>query len=289
MSLFVDSRFPRIGNTFVEDGTQYPSLLKSNSFSHLSATLGDLESKKQSTMFKMQDLPCEKYRSLSLASTCVALSSDSESQSPSVEPCLEASQWDFDHDDLECATLVEHIVALPDDDPNKTTVVAKNFPSEYTKSMVLELLEESGFRGKYDFVYLPVDFTSQRSFGYAFINFVTHANALHFGELFNGFSYWAVRSDHVGIAEWSGAMQGLAEHVERYRDSPMMHRSLPDAVKPVIFKDGERCAFPPPTKALKMPRRATRNRHSCEPAVSERTRASNTSFSSCGVRHTPGR
>jgi RNA recognition motif-containing protein len=124
--------------------------------------------------------------------------------------------------------------------------------------MVLELLDAFGLKGKYDFVYVPVDFNTQKSFGYAFVNFVTHTDALQFGDLFNGFSLRAVWGANVGVAEWSGAMQGLEKHVERYRDSPMMHKSLPDNVKPCLFKDGERIAFPRPTKPLKMPRRVTR-------------------------------
>lgn len=143
----------------------------------------------------------------------------------------------------------------------QTTILAKNFPAGYTKPMVLDLLNALGFRGKYDFVYLPVDFISLRAFGYAFINFTTHQDALHFRQVFNSYSAWAGQSVKVGVAEWSGALQGFAKHVERYRDSPMMHASLPDVVKPSIFKDGERVEFPPPTKVLKLPRCAHRRKN----------------------------
>jgi RNA recognition motif-containing protein len=160
---------------------------------------------------------------------------------------------------LEFGSTAEQIPRLSEDDPTKTTLVIKNFPAGYTKSMVLELLDVLGFKGFYDFAYLPVDFRTRRSFGYALVNFVTHTDALQFGQLFNGFSLWAVWSANVGIAEWSGAMQGLEKHIERYRDSPMMHNSLPDDVKPSIFKDGERMAFPRPTRPLKMPREARKS------------------------------
>ena len=42
-------------------------------------------------------------------------------------------------------------------------------------------------------------------------------------------------------------------HVERYRNSPVMHRSVPDQYKPVIFKDGVRKPFPRATKKVKAP------------------------------------
>merc|ERR1712087_414117 len=58
--------------------------------------------------------------------------------------------------------------------------------------------------------------------------------------------------------EWSGSLQGLEKHVERYRDSPMMHKRVRDELKPMLFVGGQRVAFPPPTKALKMPRSSNR-------------------------------
>ena len=42
-------------------------------------------------------------------------------------------------------------------------------------------------------------------------------------------------------------------HVERYRNSPVMHRSVPDEYEPVIFKNGVRKNFPRPTKKVKAP------------------------------------
>lgn len=146
---------------------------------------------------------------------------------------------------------------MQEDDAPDTTVVAKHFPLKYTKDMLLELLDSHGFSKKYDFIYLPIDFATQRSFGYAFINFITHEDAIEFLQFFNGFSSLTVCSKHAGAAEWSGS-QGLEEHIERYRNSPTIHDSLPDYMKPAIYEDGERVAFPPPTKVVKVPRRVSR-------------------------------
>ncbi|CAE7939289.1 unnamed protein product, partial [Symbiodinium sp. KB8] len=52
---------------------------------------------------------------------------------------------------------------------------------------------------------------------------------------------------------WSGPHQGFKAHVERYRNSPVMHRSVPDAYKPIIFQDGVRQNFPRPTRKIKAP------------------------------------
>lgn len=40
----------------------------------------------------------------------------------------------------------------------RTTVMLRNLPSEYTSSMLLDLLNSEGFNVLYTFVYLPIDF-----------------------------------------------------------------------------------------------------------------------------------
>jgi hypothetical protein len=147
--------------------------------------------------------------------------------------------------------------ALSTDDPTKTTVLAKNLRDGLTRAMILSRLDACGFRGKYDFVYLPVAFESLQSFGYCFINFVTHEEALRFGKFYSGFRFFE-DSENLGVAEWCGTLQGLAKNVERYRDSPLMHKSVPDELRPVLFVNGFRKPFPPPTKALKKPKRIPR-------------------------------
>jgi RNA recognition motif-containing protein len=148
------------------------------------------------------------------------------------------------------------------DDPTKTTVIAKNLPATHTREMLTSLLDGAGFWARYDFVYLPVDFSTLRSFGYAIVNFITHDDALRFGNFFHGCCHWV--HDEVGpkIAEveWSSQIQGLQKHIERYRDSPMMHKRVPDGLKPMLFTKGARASFPPPTKSLKMPRRVAQRR-----------------------------
>merc|ERR1719146_492709 len=53
---------------------------------------------------------------------------------------------------------------------------------------------------------------------------------------------------------WS-TCRGLAENVERYRNSPLMHESVPMECKPALYDvDGRRIAFPSPTKAIPKPR-----------------------------------
>ena len=134
----------------------------------------------------------------------------------------------------------------------RTTLMLRNLPNNYTRAMFLELLDEQGLAGCYDFVYLPCDFCRDANLGYAFVNFDAAAVARAW-TVFDGFSGWSLPSSKVCQVGWSGPHQGFTAHVERYRNSPVMHKSVPDAYKPVIFKDGKRKAFPRPTKKVKAP------------------------------------
>merc|ERR1719159_195511 len=130
----------------------------------------------------------------------------------------------------------------------------QNIPNNLTRSQLLKLIDDSGFQGQYDLFYLPMDLKNKASLGYAFVNFERHDVALGFFEQFNGFSSWNVQSKKVCEVTWSKGMQGLEEHVEKYRNSPFMHESVPDEFRPVLLKNGARVPFPTPTKNLKAPR-----------------------------------
>eukprot|EP00931_Biecheleriopsis_adriatica_P021963 TRINITY_DN14223_c0_g1_i2.p1 TRINITY_DN14223_c0_g1~~TRINITY_DN14223_c0_g1_i2.p1 ORF type:complete len:403 (+),score=73.33 TRINITY_DN14223_c0_g1_i2:155-1210(+) len=135
-----------------------------------------------------------------------------------------------------------------------TTVMMRNIPSEYTGVMLLKLLDSNGFKCCYDLVYLPMDYHNQVGFGYAFINFVSAEEAERFREVFEGFCEWGLVSDKVCEVCWSNVLQGVEAHIERYRNSPVMHPTVPDAFKPMLFSRGEQVAFPAPTKTVRPPR-----------------------------------
>jgi len=136
----------------------------------------------------------------------------------------------------------------------RTTLVIREIPSEYTVEMVCEMLDNGGFAGKYDFVYLPTNFTSHVAYGYAFVNMVSHELAEEVLLEFEGHQSWSVQSDNVCNVVWSSPCQGLSDCVARYRDSPVMSQSVPACFKPLLFRNGERVSFPAPTKRVKEPR-----------------------------------
>lgn len=136
---------------------------------------------------------------------------------------------------------------------SRTTVMLRNVPNNYSRSMLLELLDEEGFAGLYDFLYVPFDFKKNAGLGYAFVNLVDADAVSKFWHVFDGFSNWAIPTAKVCAVSWSEPLQGLAANVERYRNSPVMHPKVPEQYRPVLFQNGARIEFPKPTKAIKPP------------------------------------
>eukprot|EP00418_Pyrodinium_bahamense_P070883 CAMPEP_0179088044 /NCGR_PEP_ID=MMETSP0796-20121207/40036_1 /TAXON_ID=73915 /ORGANISM="Pyrodinium bahamense, Strain pbaha01" /LENGTH=407 /DNA_ID=CAMNT_0020785561 /DNA_START=74 /DNA_END=1297 /DNA_ORIENTATION=- len=147
----------------------------------------------------------------------------------------------------EAHAVVEDASAKP-----KTTVLLRNLPTDFTRETLLELLEDEGFEGTFDFVYLPMDFGANTCLGYAFVNFVSSNDAQRCWHIFGGYTGWA--SDKVCEVTWGEPCQGLQAHLDRYRNSPVMHKSIPEEWKPLVFKDGVRAPFPPPTKSISAPK-----------------------------------
>ncbi|CAE7386747.1 mei2 [Symbiodinium natans] len=135
----------------------------------------------------------------------------------------------------------------------KTTVMLRNLPNNFSRDMLLSMLDKRGFAGRYDFLYLPFDFCRNANLGYAFVNMVDAEAADALWKALEGFTAWGLTSHKVCSVTWSGPLQGRDAHIERYRNSPVMHSSVPDSYKPVILDCGVRTPFPRPTKKVKMP------------------------------------
>lgn len=138
----------------------------------------------------------------------------------------------------------------------QTTVMIRNIPNNYTREQLLEVVNGSGFHGKYDFVYLPMDFTKHSNLGYAYVNMRTPNDAQEIQARLDGY-HWGhpYTGNKVCEMTYGNAMQGLDRNINRYRNSPVMHESVPDKFKPVLFNEyGDTLPFPPPTKKLKLPK-----------------------------------
>jgi len=134
-----------------------------------------------------------------------------------------------------------------------TTLTLRSLPTEFSRDALVELLNEAGFAGRYDFVYYPHDYATGRGLGFAWANFVTPADAEAAMERLGG------RSSGPGARQlavnWSRQdQQGLRANLERYRNSSVMHPSVPEALKPLRLAAGRPRRFPAPTRAVRAPR-----------------------------------
>jgi hypothetical protein len=131
-----------------------------------------------------------------------------------------------------------------------TTVMLCGFPLKYSRDKLIDLLDVLGYAGQFDFVYLPMDFEFSESIGYAFVNMTSAAAALRLKGSFDGFVGHPFADDKPCRTNWS-RVQGLGPNVKQYRNSPIMHKLVPDEFKPVLFWNGQQQPFPEPTAALK--------------------------------------
>merc|ERR1712061_384770 len=137
----------------------------------------------------------------------------------------------------------------------RTTVMLRNVPCFFTRDMLVELLDSLGFAAKYDFVHLAVDTTRLSCLGFGFVNFRTQVDALHFFEEAQGYQDWQRHSNKVLAVSWSNPLQGLGAQIHRYRNSNIMHPSVSDQCKPLLFgSNGERIPFPCPTVEIRAAR-----------------------------------
>lgn len=135
-----------------------------------------------------------------------------------------------------------------------TTIILRNMPIECTRDVLLQILKAEGFGKAFDFLHVPVDFQTWQCLGYAILNLASHELALRVQEHFTSFTRWPFPSDKVCEVAWNCPHQGLATHIDRYRNSPLMHFSVSDEYRPVLFKAGVRKAFPAPTTRTRAPR-----------------------------------
>jgi len=119
-------------------------------------------------------------------------------------------------------------------------------PHNYTRDMLLELLDSKGFNGKYDFVYVPYKFKNKTNLGWARVNMVTHPDARAVMRGLTGFAAWKVPSKNVLSVAWNSPFQGLTANVQFCMDNAVMHPDVPEQIKPLLFENGCRISLPLP-------------------------------------------
>lgn len=153
-----------------------------------------------------------------------------------------------------CDLLRLHIKEIEMKRDTRTSLRICGFPEDFTGPMLKELLDCCGFRGCYDFVYVPIFLPGARSYGYGFVNCTSRAAVEAMWHLFHGKTAWTENASMSLKVQWSTNTQGLQSLVEKYRNCSIMHKSVPAECKPILLQNGEEVPFPEPTKKLEKPR-----------------------------------
>eukprot|EP00930_Biecheleria_cincta_P002134 TRINITY_DN103178_c0_g1_i1.p1 TRINITY_DN103178_c0_g1~~TRINITY_DN103178_c0_g1_i1.p1 ORF type:complete len:465 (-),score=83.54 TRINITY_DN103178_c0_g1_i1:246-1586(-) len=115
-----------------------------------------------------------------------------------------------------------------------TTMMIRNLPSSMTQ---IELLHDlnNGFQGLYDFCYLPRDFATMQSKGFAFVNFIDPLHAIRFAESWHGRS---CVGSAVALSVSAADVQGLQKNLGRWA-GPRMRRIRNPALKPFVVNNSQ--------------------------------------------------
>jgi hypothetical protein len=95
-----------------------------------------------------------------------------------------------------------------------TTMMLRNIPSKYTQIAIMEEIDALGFKGTYDFFYLPMDLHNRGNVGYAFINFVSPQAAERFRMSFTDYQFSSRKVCSVCVAHVQGFVANL-RHLEK--------------------------------------------------------------------------
>jgi hypothetical protein len=114
------------------------------------------------------------------------------------------------------------------------TVMMRNLPNKYTQQLLLEELNDSGFLGTFDFLYLPIDPDTMANKGYAFISFVSPSSAWQLRMTYEGRKMSRFNSDKV-VSVSPAALQGFEANYAHY-STARVSRGDP-ALRPLFLRE----------------------------------------------------
>ncbi|KAK5014854.1 hypothetical protein LTR60_003153 [Cryomyces antarcticus] len=138
----------------------------------------------------------------------------------------------------------------------RTTIMLRNIPNKVDHQDLRRILDATS-RGRYDFMYLRIDFQNNCNVGYAFINFPDPLYIIDFVAKYAGKRWNMYNSDKVAEVSYA-TIQGKDCLVAKFRNSSVMQEY--HGFRPKIFhtypdaRAGDEEAFPPPDNMSKMKR-----------------------------------
>ncbi|KAK4650089.1 hypothetical protein QC762_702420 [Podospora pseudocomata] len=168
----------------------------------------------------------------------------------------------------------------------RTTIMLRNIPNKVDQAMLKKIVDESSW-GKYDFMYLRIDFANDCNVGYAFINFVDvsfsfscrgkpdtdricsrSTSSMYFVNARGNQRWNCFKSDKVAEISYA-TIQGKDCLVQKFRNSSVMLEAPHYRPKQLYFTlngprpelAGEEEAFPGPDNQSKMKRSCENAEH----------------------------
>ncbi|KAL8371548.1 hypothetical protein RB595_001370 [Gaeumannomyces hyphopodioides] len=148
----------------------------------------------------------------------------------------------------------------------RTTIMLRNIPNKVDQAMLKRIVDESSW-GKYDFMYLRIDFANDCNVGYAFINFVDPLDIIDFVNTRGNQRWNCFKSDKVAEISYA-TIQGKDCLVQKFRNSSVMLEAAHYRPKlyftsngPVPEMAGEEEQFPEPDNQSKMKRSCENAEH----------------------------
>ncbi|KAF2087014.1 hypothetical protein K490DRAFT_43335, partial [Saccharata proteae CBS 121410] len=106
----------------------------------------------------------------------------------------------------------------------RTTVMVRNIPNQMT-TYELEAILKSYVPGKYDFIYLRIDFHAMSNVGYAFVNLESPLDIYHLNACLKRNGWGAVETKKSPALSYA-TVQGREALIEKFRNSSVMEEGL---------------------------------------------------------------
>ncbi|KAG5752473.1 hypothetical protein H9Q69_000481 [Fusarium xylarioides] len=148
----------------------------------------------------------------------------------------------------------------------RTTIMLRNIPNKVDQPLLKKIVDVSSF-GRYDFMYLRIDFANDCNVGYAFINFVKAEYIIDFFQARANKRWNCFRSDKVAEISYA-TIQGKDCLVQKFRNSSVMLEA--EHYRPKLFFTihsddpnlvGQEEPFPGPDNQSKMKRSVENAEH----------------------------
>eukprot|EP00929_Paragymnodinium_shiwhaense_P049796 TRINITY_DN25111_c0_g1_i1.p1 TRINITY_DN25111_c0_g1~~TRINITY_DN25111_c0_g1_i1.p1 ORF type:complete len:492 (-),score=63.53 TRINITY_DN25111_c0_g1_i1:327-1802(-) len=137
-----------------------------------------------------------------------------------------------------------HLLSSVDDEArgdrgnsSKTTVMLRNLPIFLTQRRLLEELDTTGFRGLYDFCYMPCCFESGHGKGFAFVNFALPEHAASFMNSWGATRKFGVTQGQPSLNISYADIQGKDANTAKW-DNQRLRRVRNPKLRPFIAELG---------------------------------------------------